>query len=158
VTAASDVERAALQRACADQAAELAWLHGQLFAQPWDEVSWRRLLDEPGSASFLARVGAPPQTAGLILGRQVADEAEILTLGVGQCHRRRGIARRLVEAFAHAAKGAGAKRLFLEVGRQNEAAAAFYAGLGFRRVGLRKGYYERAGQRSEDALVLALPL
>jgi ribosomal-protein-alanine N-acetyltransferase len=133
-------------------------MHAQLFVQPWDEASWRQLLDQSGSTSFLARVGAPPQTAGLILGRQAADEAEILTLGVGPCHRRRGIARRLVAAFADAAKAAGAKRLFLEVGRQNEAAAAFYAGLGFRQVGLRKGYYEHAGQRSEDARVLALPL
>ena len=158
MTAASNDAQAALLRVCADHAAELARLHAQLFAQPWDEASWRRLLDEPGSISFLARVGVPPQTAGLILGRQAADEAEVLMLGVGQRHRRRGIARRLVEAFAHAAKGAGAKRLFLEVGRQNEAAAAFYAGLGFRQVGLRKGYYEHAGQRSEDALALALPL
>jgi ribosomal-protein-alanine N-acetyltransferase len=47
----------------------------------------------------------------------------------------------------------GANHLFLEVGHDNPAALALYAGLGFERVGQRKGYY--AGR---DAWVLKTPL
>jgi len=145
-----------LLQASQGHARELAELHALLFAQSWDEASFRQLLGQPGSAAFLARVPTPPQTIGLILGRLAADEAELLTLGVHQGHRRHGIARRLIAALAHAAKGGGAKRLFLEVGRNNAAAVALYRGLGFCQVGLRQGYYEH-GQR-DDAFVLALGL
>jgi ribosomal-protein-alanine N-acetyltransferase len=153
-----DYAQVALLRASTDHAGELALLHDHLFARPWDEASLRRFLGDPGCAAFLARVGTPPQSAGLILGRRAADEAEILTLGVRLCHRRHGIGRRLLEALARAAKSMGAKRLILEVGRQNAAAVALYTRLGFHQIGLRKGYYEHAGHAPEDALVLALAL
>jgi [ribosomal protein S18]-alanine N-acetyltransferase len=147
-----------LLKASPGHARELAALHALIFAQSWDEASFGQLLGHPGAAAFLARVAAPPQTVGLILGRLAADEAELLTLGVHQGHRRHGIARSLVGLLTQAAKGAGAKRLFLEVGRSNAAAAALYRRLGFRQVALRQGYYEHAGERGDDAFVLALAL
>ncbi|HKD55949.1 MAG TPA: GNAT family N-acetyltransferase [Hyphomicrobiaceae bacterium] len=146
-----------LLQASQGHAREFAELHALLFSQSWDEASFRQLLGHPGSAAFLARVPTPPQTIGLILGRLAADEAELLTLGVHEGHRRHGIARRLVAALMQAAKGGGARRLFLEVGRNNAAAVALYRGLGFCQVGIRHGYYEH-GQRRDDALVLALGL
>jgi len=157
VTEAIDYARVRLAWASFEHAAELAQLHALLFAQPWDAASFRRLLHHPGGAAWLARVGPPPDAAGLILGRIAADEAEILTLGVSPAHRRHGIARRLVAALAGTARKAKAKRLFLEVGQMNAAAVALYAGLGFRQVGRRAGYYEH-GPGGEDALVLALTL
>jgi len=147
-----------LLEACQGHAREFAALHALIFAQSWDAASFGQLLGHPGAVAFLARVASPPQTVGLILGRLAADEAELLTLGVHQGHRRHGIARRLVAALTDAAKAARANRLFLEVGRNNAAAVALYRGLGFSQVGLRRGYYEHAGQRRDDALVLALAL
>jgi len=147
-----------LLRASPGHARELAALHALIFAQPWDEASFEQLLGHPGAVALLARAGSPPQAVGLILGRLAADEAELLTLGVHQEHRRHGIARRLVAQLTRATKGAGAKRLVLEVGRNNAAAVALYRGLGFCQVGLRQGYYEHVGQRRDDALVLALAL
>jgi [ribosomal protein S18]-alanine N-acetyltransferase len=158
VSTPNDCARGPLLRASPEHARELAELHARLFAQSWDEASFQRLLEDRACATFLARAGNPAQTAGLILGRVAADEAEILTLGVCPWHRRHGIARRLVEAFARAAEMAGAKRLFLEVGHQNAAAVALYQGLGFQQVGLRQAYYAHASQQRQDALVLALAL
>jgi [ribosomal protein S18]-alanine N-acetyltransferase len=158
VSAALGHGELSLLRASPGHARELAGLHALIFAQSWDEASFGQLLAHPGASAFLARVAAPPQTVGLILGRLAADEAELLTLGVHPGHRRRGIARSLVGLLTQAAKGAGARRLFLEVGRGNAAATALYRGLGFRQVGLRRGYYAPARQRGDDAFVLALVL
>ena len=158
MTGAIDYRHVSILWASPEHAAELAQLHAGLFEKPWDADSFLRLLTHPGSTSFLARVGTPPQTAGFIVSQLAADEAEILTLGVRKDSQRHGIARRLVEAMARAAKKAEVRRLFLEVGQSNAAALALYKGLGFQEVGRRKGYYEHAGRRAEDALVLALAL
>ena len=50
--------------------------------------------------------------------------------------------------------------MFLEVGADNPHALALYAGLGFTKVGMRKGYYSSApgGSGGGDALVLRLSL
>lgn len=158
MTGAIDYRHISILWASPEHAGELAQLHAGLFEKPWDTDSFLRLLRHPGSTSFLARVGTPPQTAGFILGQLAADEAEILSLGVRKDSQRHGIARRLVEAMARAARKAEVRRLFLEVGQGNAAAFALYKGLGFEQVGQRKGYYEHAGAPTEDALVLALAL
>ena len=73
----------------------------------------------------------PPATAGFILGRLIADEAEILTLGVCENRQRRGIGQRLVEALGRAARKAEARRLYLEVAASNATALRLYQKLGF---------------------------
>ena len=86
------------------------------------------------------------------MGRAAGGEAEILTLAVAPPARGKGLGRALIAAMRPcAALGAGS--IFLEVGDDNPAALALYAGLGFERVGQRKGYY--AGR---DASVLKAPL
>ena len=155
---AIDYKHTSILWAAPEHAAELANLHAGLFEAPWDAAAFVSLLNHPGSTAFLARVGAPAQTAGFILGQLAADEAEILTLGVGKGCQRHGIGRRLVEALGRAAKRAEARRLFLEVAQDNGPALALYKVLGFEEVGRRKGYYQRAGGPSQDALALALAL
>ena len=133
MTGAIDYRHVSILWASPEHAPELAQLHAGLFAKAWD-------------------------AAGFIVSQLAADEAEILTLGVRKDSQRHGIARRLVEATARAAKKAEVRRLFLEVGRGNVAALGLYTGLGFKEVGRRKGYYEHPGAAPEDALVLALGL
>jgi ribosomal-protein-alanine N-acetyltransferase len=155
---AIDYRHVSILWAAPEHAAELAGLHAGLFEEPWDAAAFARLLGHPGSTAFLARLGTPPQTAGFILGQLAADEAEILTLGVGKDRQRHGIGRRLVEALGRAAKRAEARRLFLEVAEDNAPALALYGKLGFIEIGRRKGYYQRAGGAAQDALRLALTL
>jgi len=90
---------------------------------------------------------------GFIAARSVADEMEILNLGVGPEVRRRGIGARLVAQAIEAGREAGVRRAYLEVRESNSGAQAFYASLGFTSQGRRKNYYS---QPVEDALVLAL--
>jgi ribosomal-protein-alanine N-acetyltransferase len=59
-----------------------------------------------------------------------------------------------MEAALGAARQAGARSCFLEVAVDNDPAAALYAGLGFRRAGVRKRYYDRGAAGQIDALVM----
>jgi [ribosomal protein S18]-alanine N-acetyltransferase len=144
-------------RARPRHAGDLASLHARLFEDPWDGEGFAELLRQQGAKAFIARVGDPPEAAGFILGRVVANEAEILSLGVRTDRQRRGLAAHLLAAMRRAAKRGRAKTLYLEVAAGNGAALSFYARRGFRARGRRADYYRRAG-RSEDALVLSLAL
>ncbi len=145
-----------------DRAAEFAEMHGRLFSPAWKEAEMIDTLSHPGATAFLARVrdgaDALPEPAGFVMGQLAADEAEILSIGVMPKFQRRGVGRLLIEGLARAAKRAEAKRLFLEVAADNQAAFALYRSCGFTAVGMRKGYYARSGGEPQDALVLALPL
>lgn len=141
-----------------ERAEEIATLHGRLFDPAWDAKSIATSLEHPGSTALVALTGNPKQLAGFVLGQIAADEAEILAIGVAPDFQRRGLGRRLVEGLARAVKRAEARRLFLEVASDNEAAFALYRGLGFQQVGSRKDYYQRKGGACVDALNLALTL
>jgi len=72
--------------------------------------------------------------------------------------QRAGVAAGLLEGLARAARRGDAKRIFLDVAEDNEAARALYQKLGFAEVGRRKRYYQRAGAEPVDALTLAWTL
>ncbi|BBK45255.1 N-acetyltransferase GCN5 [Allostella vacuolata] len=130
----------------------LALLHGACFPEdPWPADAWAALLGQPGVAgAALLRAGEP---VGLALGRHVADEAEVLTIGVAPGQRRIGAGRALLDHLLASLPGQ-VSTVFLEVAADNVPAQALYANAGFRRAGTRRGYYRRAGGVAVDALLL----
>lgn len=84
-------------------------------------------------------------------------ETHILNLCVDPDRQGQGIGRRLLEHLLRVAAQAGARTAFLEVRPSNAPAVALYLAAGFNEIGYRKGYYPD-GDRSEDALLLALEL
>jgi len=78
------------------------------------------------------------EVAAFLVSRTLAaGESEILNLAVAPEHRRRGVARGLVEGWLRGVKG----DVFLEVRASNEAAQEFYKSLGFQVVSIRSEYY-----------------
>ena len=128
--------------------AVLAEIHAQAFDDPWDTSAFAALLAGPGVFAL-----ASDDAAGFILCRVVIEEAEILTLAVAPPHRRKGVARAIVEAGAKAVFDRGARSIFLEVAADNAPAIALYEGAEFTPVGRRAGYYRRP-DGAIDALVL----
>jgi ribosomal-protein-alanine N-acetyltransferase len=126
--------------------AALAALHAAAFRhpRPWTAAEFAAVLAGPGA--FLLTDGG-----GFLIGRAVADAAEILTLAVPAAARRRGTGRRLVAAFEAEARARGAVRAFLEVAADNAPALALYRGAGWQEAGRRRGYYTPG----IDALLLA---
>jgi ribosomal-protein-alanine N-acetyltransferase len=86
-----------------------------------------------------------------------AGEAHLLNLSVAAAHQRSGHGRALLREAVELARRRGARSLFLEVRPSNAAAQALYQRAGFRRVGVRKGYYP-AQRGREDALVFSLDI
>jgi [ribosomal protein S18]-alanine N-acetyltransferase len=134
---------------------ELASLHAAAFTSPppWSEAAFASLLVDPAVTLL-----ATPDARGFLIGRQVADEAEILTLATHPEVRRRGLARALVVQFLEAARAGGATRVHLEVAEDNAAARALYAACGFAETGRRPAYYRDAAGRPGAALLLRRPL
>jgi ribosomal-protein-alanine N-acetyltransferase len=91
------------------------------------------------------------RVAGILIGRVVADEFEILNLAVGKACRRRGIATQLVSSALEYARTAGARRTYLEVRASNAGGIGFYTRMGFRECGHRPNYYH---DPIEDAVLL----
>jgi ribosomal-protein-alanine N-acetyltransferase len=140
-----------LRRADASDALTLARAHASAFDAPWPPEAFSALMGTPGVFALTAVDGAP---VGVILMRAIAGEAEVLTLAVEPAHRRRGVARALLEAGLAQAAAAEAETCFLEVAADNAAALALYRAAGFEEAGHRGGYYRRADGETVDALVL----
>jgi len=131
----------------------LAQIHARAFQSCWSATELCGLLATPGTFAIAAENDGA--LVAFVMGRVAADEAEILTLAVDPAKRRRGLGAALVDAAASAATCAGARRLFLEVARENAVAMSLYRRAGFVVVGERAGYYGNGGS---DAVVLRLEL
>lgn len=137
----------------ASASAELmAALHARVFADAWTAAAFVGLLQIPGTFALVR--DAQPEPAGFVLARVVAEEAEIITLGVLPEARRQGVGGELVRAACQRAGAEGARAMLLEVAARNLPAQKLYARFGFTEVGRRKAYYADAGALPDDALVL----
>lgn len=153
----------AIRAATAADVILLAALHVDIFARAptgevWDQEAIARILALPGAGGLLAIQPASGRPLGLALYRVAADEAEILSIGVARAARRNGAGRALLHAVLTAARGAGARRLFLEVATENQPARDLYSAEGLQVVGRRPRYYRREEQAPVDALIFARSL
>lgn len=132
----------------------LAALHSACFEtpRPWSAREFAGLLT--GTGVFLICIG----DSGFVMGRAIADEAEVLTLAVDPKARRQGIASRALAAFDAEATSRGATTAFLEVSVENDGARALYARHGWTESGRRRDYYHTPDGQKCDALILTKPL
>jgi ribosomal-protein-alanine acetyltransferase len=121
-------------------------------ASQWSETDYLRAAAAPFSSWVALLSGS---IVGFLVSRTAAGEMEILSLAVDAAQRLRGLATRLLSAAREDARHLGAHQAFLEVRPSNQAAIAFYSGVGFRVSGRRKDYYS---DPREDALVMVREL
>ena len=125
-----------------------------LYEFPWTLGNFRDSL-RAGYACWVLREGR--NVIGYAVLMLAAGEAHLLNLSVAAGSQRRGHGRDLLHKLVEFAREHKAKVLFLEVRPTNEVGLRLYAGLGFRQIGVRRGYYP-ARRGREDAFVLALDL
>lgn len=111
-------------------------IHEQCFEKGWSEKEFQDLLALPSSRLWM-------DEEALLLCSHVADEMEILTIGVLPEHRQKGKAFALLKEMFQYAKENKVAHLFLEVAENNPAAIRLYEKAGFTLMGKRKGYYQK---------------
>jgi ribosomal-protein-alanine N-acetyltransferase len=147
-----------IREARLDDVTALARIHRAAFDEPWDEESFRRLLESVGAFALVGSNAAASDLQSFILVQVAADESEILSIGTLPPARRAGLARALILEAARQAALRHAKTMFLEVAEGNDAALALYRDCGFTAHGRRRGYYVRSGADIADALMLRADL
>jgi ribosomal-protein-alanine N-acetyltransferase len=141
---------AVIRTLCEQDAAAVAEiLGGAPESVFWPESSVKEVIATQSAVALLSE--ADGKIIGFLIGRQAADEAEILNLAVAQGSRRRGEGGTLLEAALEQFRARGVTRVFLEVRDSNAAALAFYGKHGFSKVGRREGYYR---EPFESAIVM----
>jgi ribosomal-protein-alanine N-acetyltransferase len=127
----------------------LARTHAAAFtdSRPWTAQEFAGLLDTAG-------VILMGDARSFLLGRLIADEAEVLTIATDPNFRRQGLAQGCLDAFLDALRKQQAASVFLEVADDNEPAKILYLNNKFHEVGNRPNYYARPDGMKVAALVL----
>ena len=133
----------------------LAALYAACFAEAWTPDAIATLVAMPGA--FVGVAERDGQPVGFHISRTAADEAEIISIGVGPAARRSGVGAALLADSMNRARAAGAAALFVDVAADNAGALALYRRAGFVQVGRRPGYYA-AATGAQDAMILRAAL
>ncbi len=132
-------------------------LHALCFDEPWNRNALARLLTAPGGFGCLGLSADDGMPGGFALGRIVAKECELLSVGVIPASRQGGWGAGLVRGLLSEARRRGPNTVVLEVAEDNVAAIALYHAFGFAVVGQRRAYYQRA-DGPVDAHIMRLAL
>jgi len=126
------------------------------FAQPWSRAFFEKELSTPFAQLTVAveQAHARPVLVGYSCRWRVTDEVHLLNVAVHQTRRGSGVGRALVEAVIEEGRTTRARTMFLEVRAGNLVARRLYRRLGFRDLGVRRGYYGPG----QDAIVMELKL
>lgn len=124
------------------------------FPRPWNRRSFEEELESESSRVWVAG-RAEGSAIGYLCYRLIADEMEILRIGVALGLRGRGVATRLLDDGFHEARADGARTAVLEVRSSNALALGLYRKLNFSPIGKRPGYFPDTG---EAALILTKDL
>ena len=130
--------------------ARVAEIERHTFSDPWSAAAFRDALAQP-HVRALAAVDERDAVLGYTVGLLAADEAEVLNIAVDPPARGKGVGAGLLEGMLEELHRAGARSVFLEVRRSNEAAIRLYRRSGFEILGARPDYYR---QPREDALTM----
>lgn len=126
----------------------------EAFPTPWTEGAFRNELTNNHFAHYMI-MECDGEVAGYAGMWLIMDEAHITNIAVRAEYRGRKLGERLVRELKQTAAFLGASRMTLEVRVSNRIARNLYEKLGFRSVGLRRGYYTDNG---EDALIMWVDL
>lgn len=120
------------------------------FTMPWSRGAFLYEIEQNRVARCRV-VREADDIVGYVCVWEIADEVHVTNIAVHPGHRRRGIARSMLEMLLAEARARDLRLVVLEVRPSNHQAIALYESFGFRVTGRRRGYYYDTG---EDALVM----
>lgn len=127
---------------------EIAKIERECFSAPWSEKGITDAIDN-GTAFFVAEQAF--KAVGYVSINTSLDEGYINNIAVSVSVRRQGIAQRLLNRIERYAIEKELSFISLEVRESNNAAISLYEKSGYKRVGVRRNFYE--GPR-ENAVIM----
>lgn len=125
------------------------------YGEAWSKSQCSGILVQKGVWVSIAREDGEP--VGFGLARMIADESELLLIGVRPHFRNRGYGKQLLDHVCATAQRHGAIKLHLEM-REGNRAQQLYRSRGFEPVGRRKRYYRGNDGDRFDAITWSLIL
>ena len=156
VAIAPELPRAVLRDMRREDLPAVLDIERRSFAQPWSRAFFEKELATPFARLVVVVEGAVPrpQVIGYTCRWRVTDEVHLLNVAVHPERRGLGHGRALVAAVVAEAEAARGRVVYLEVRAGNVIARRLYRQLGFRDLGVRRGYYGPG----QDAVVIELRL
>jgi len=136
-----------------DDAPALAEIDEVVFGGTFKEQDFLSYCDSPIYYFNVAKIDEKP--VGYIGYMVIADEADIINIGILSQHRGLGIGNMLMEAMISELLKKGVTCVHLEVRKSNSVAISLYEKFGFITTGVSKNHYK---EPTEDALRMNLCL
>ena len=156
VAIAPELPRAVLRDMRREDLPAVLDIERRSFAQPWSRAFFEKELATPFARLVVVVEGAVPrpQVIGYTCRWRVTDEVHLLNVAVHPERRGLGHGRALVAGVVGEAEAARGRVVYLEVRAGNVIARRLYRQLGFKDLGVRRGYYGPG----QDAIVMELRL
>ena len=121
------------------------------YPTPWSRSMFATELAKPSSLSLGAFELEDGKLVGYLILSRYVDAWHVMNVAVEPVHRRRGIARTLLDRLFEVTATDERRGYTLEVRVSNIGAIKLYETLGFKARGVRRGYYT---DNREDALIM----
>jgi ribosomal-protein-alanine N-acetyltransferase len=121
------------------------------YPTPWSRSMFAGELAKSSSVCLGAFDAETEALLGYAIVSRYVDAWHVMNIAVAPLHRRRGIGAALLDRLFVLTSGDSRRGYTLEVRVSNEGAIKLYERLGFRRRGIRRGYYT---DNREDALIM----
>ncbi len=126
------------------------------FPNPWHESTFHgEIQHRPISFPLVVVHSTLNKVIGYIIFWQVGEDVQVNNIAIHPDFRRLGIGEAVLKQVIELVRWRGARLVTLEVRPSNMAALNLYRKLGFRMMGVRRGYYTNP---PEDAFALSLHL
>lgn len=124
----------------------------QAFVQPWSRRFFEKELSATQARCVVAALADahPAAVVGYSVAWRVLDELHLLNVCVHPEYRGASVGRQLVTDVLDSGRLSGGRVVYLEVRAGNVAGRRLYRRLGFRDLGVRRGYYGPG----QDAIVM----
>lgn len=129
---------------------EVANIEARVFSMPWSEQGFADALKQD---TIFVTAKQEEQVVGYCGMYCSFEEGEITNVAVLPEAQNHGIGKKIISGLLRAAQEKNIRRIVLEVRVSNLPAIRLYEGFGFRKAGIRKGFYEKP---REDAAIMIL--
>lgn len=128
---------------------EVRKLERDIFSDAWSENNLKESIISQTDYCFIMENDY--KIIAYIIFRVNGDEAELFRIATLAGERKKGCGGQLMDVMMSNLNKMGIKKAFLEVRSENRAAMELYEGFGFKKIGVRKEYYN---DPVEDAIIM----